>query len=271
MENGPPADFEMYFYNGVRVHNSVVKSQLQIKIPAKSERQESPVIHTIDTTPGKRLSVPQELTSIFQHVQECLRQCVDIEKSGKLDPNTTYPVILKSSSCTADTKDTSPTPQSTAHSFHPSTSSTYTSHRPKTSEYAQSNVRPTSHNPLSTYDRVTVKSDSAADVHYARSTRNSTPLQALSQTTTQKTQHARPMKTGSAGSISNLSSISSPSLPFVPISTLSVYMENVGWCVKTPDGRFTLLFNDGIILVVESKHQILKWCDKRLQSEQYHR
>ncbi|KAJ3089464.1 Serine/threonine-protein kinase plk4 [Quaeritorhiza haematococci] len=162
MENGPLADFEMVFYNGVKVHNSVSKQSLEIQLPpsfsSDSDVPGAPttspppsslksggwIVHQIDTSqPPDQLSttLSPQLLPIFQHIQECLRQCLDIERSGRLGDNNApagstagvhgaqqhYPLILKSSNCrtvsapTGMNRAVSPPP-----SYHPSSMSTYT-------------------------------------------------------------------------------------------------------------------------------------------------
>ena len=40
------------------------------------------------------------------------------------------------------------------------------------------------------------------------------------------------------------------------------FIINLGWCIRTSDDRFIILFEDGIKLVIESKNHSLKYCDE---------
>jgi hypothetical protein len=82
MENSPLNDVEMHFYDGTKVHNSVSKGMMTITL--KGEKQ-----HCIDLIKGES-AVPVNLLPIFRHTQECLKQCVAIERNSS-----SFPVILK--------------------------------------------------------------------------------------------------------------------------------------------------------------------------------
>lgn len=85
MENGPLADFEMQFYNGIKVHNSVAHETLEIQIPPRSGSSDPPVVRRISTANTQRVDVPSELVEVFRHTQECLWRCVEVERSGKVE------------------------------------------------------------------------------------------------------------------------------------------------------------------------------------------
>ncbi|KAI8591672.1 hypothetical protein BDZ88DRAFT_487338 [Geranomyces variabilis] len=143
MENSPQADFEALFYNGTRAHYSASTGIICIKIPRSTTsnggngnttsaateyekheiRLSPPANGSTTTTSGGgagavivSTDIPQRLGPVVRHVQECFKQCVDVERSGKLgdegvDSNVetstatgttgTFPVILKSSHCRA--------------------------------------------------------------------------------------------------------------------------------------------------------------------------
>src|SRR5437588_10086952 len=95
MENGPIADFEMCFQNQTKVYHSQSKGTLEIKVKISPDIFET---HKFIITRSKEPDYPHELLHIVKHMQDCLKQCLDIERNGQKDPNTVYPLILKSRS-----------------------------------------------------------------------------------------------------------------------------------------------------------------------------
>ncbi|KAJ3158441.1 Serine/threonine-protein kinase plk4 [Geranomyces michiganensis] len=179
MENSPQADFEALFYSGTRAHYSASTGIISIKIPKASSDNSSNLTPEAGTSSPPspeyerheiRLSapsgggggqnggatittdIPTRLGPVVRHVQECFKQCVDVERSGKLSDNnaiddtatTTFPVILKSSHCRVvataqldqygrplkreqqQRQEHLQQPQQEGNSFHPSAMSTYT-------------------------------------------------------------------------------------------------------------------------------------------------
>ncbi|KAJ3204106.1 hypothetical protein HDU67_009773, partial [Dinochytrium kinnereticum] len=116
MENGPLADFEMSFYNGTRIRHSNSKRLLEITVPKPHHPSDSSpptahpppqppspsdkITHRFDISRPERIAIPPHLLNVFRHVQECLRQCLDVESS--LPSSQVYPVILKSSNAAGD-------------------------------------------------------------------------------------------------------------------------------------------------------------------------
>ena len=45
------------------------------------------------------------------------------------------------------------------------------------------------------------------------------------------------------------------------------FLPDVGWCVRSPDGRFMMLFVDGINVRVDAKDQSLEWTDAKVDEE----
>ncbi|KAJ8324495.1 hypothetical protein QVD99_002515 [Batrachochytrium dendrobatidis] len=143
MENGQIPDFEMIFYSGVRVHTSVSKQTLEIRVPkppvskpgvlaSTSKTPHDYFVQKVDLSRPDDISLPSDLQSIFKHAQECLRQCLDIDRSGKFDKHTRFPIILKSShtkhvssslSCPDSPSNSYTNP--TSHSIHPSSQSAF--------------------------------------------------------------------------------------------------------------------------------------------------
>ncbi|KAJ3179610.1 Serine/threonine-protein kinase plk4 [Geranomyces variabilis] len=134
MENSPQADFEALFYNGTRAHYSASTGIIGIKIPrpttssggsnntavaaaagaaAEFEKHEIPISPPANGSAGGNArgvivstDIPQRLGPVVRHVQECFKQCVDVERSvdsgvETAATGTTFPVILKSSHCRA--------------------------------------------------------------------------------------------------------------------------------------------------------------------------
>ncbi|KAI9207420.1 uncharacterized protein BJ171DRAFT_275320 [Polychytrium aggregatum] len=111
MENEPLADFEMAFYNGYKLHSSTAKQRIELRIPKEPSGAASGMAHASKRTDkvqseyatyaidlkGTESSIPPELLPYFRHGQYCLKICLDVETSAKLDPSVKYPLILKSS------------------------------------------------------------------------------------------------------------------------------------------------------------------------------
>ncbi|KAJ3008027.1 UNVERIFIED_CONTAM: Serine/threonine-protein kinase plk4, partial [Siphonaria sp. JEL0065] len=101
MENFPDPDFEMAFYNGVKVHHSCKFGRISFRVPVKGSGggggEEECQVHEFDISGSKNVDIPTELAGVFRHVQECLRQCLDIDKSTEACQGNSYPLILKSS------------------------------------------------------------------------------------------------------------------------------------------------------------------------------
>ncbi|KAJ3123831.1 hypothetical protein HK098_001622 [Nowakowskiella sp. JEL0407] len=110
MENSPLSDFDMNFYNGIKVHNSTTRSILEFKIPievhksmcdhdSRKTKTEPEVLYSYNISALSSLQLPSHLVPIFKHVQECLRQCTEIERNSE---EGIFPLILKSSNCSGD-------------------------------------------------------------------------------------------------------------------------------------------------------------------------
>lgn len=105
MENCPP-DFLAVFHNDVKIHTSTLKNSIDILIPESLYAQFPKSKYVIDL---KRPDDPVECRAIVQHAQECLRQCMELEKSSRFDKCTKYPLILKSCHSVTE-RGQSPTP-----------------------------------------------------------------------------------------------------------------------------------------------------------------
>ncbi|KAJ3208724.1 hypothetical protein HDU82_002019, partial [Entophlyctis luteolus] len=47
-----------------------------------------------------------------------------------------------------------------------------------------------------------------------------------------------------------------------------VFLDNVGWCSRDADGRFVMLFNDGVHVIVDSRDQNLVWIDATSETKE---
>ncbi|KAJ3052841.1 hypothetical protein HK097_005568 [Rhizophlyctis rosea] len=310
MENGPLADFEMVFYSGIRVHYSVARNALEIKVPKSDSNQPTDFeVHRTNTSQPERIELPPTLTPVFKHVQECLRQCMDIERSGKLDANTRYPLILKSSRTQVISNlnigHASPPP-----SFHPSTMSTYTTSAPATSTGAGGRSRRTvtssddgrnfgsdagrseaaswraqsrhgqhelpngshmrqSHHPSSAASSVMAQrrgagirsaaSDSSINVSHQQGSVSGGQRDCM------RSASAPPPISATSSNGGGGTSVGSGST--TPFDLSCQFLSDVGWCVKSPDGRFVMLFKDGINVRVDAKDQSLEWTDAKVDDE----
>ena len=121
MENSPHADFEMVFYNGIKVHISSAKHEVTIRQPATESESGCEIIKR-SLLNLDNLDIPQNEMLVLKHAQECLKQCLNVEKSVSSD-QPKYPVIIKSSRCPSSSpgeRSGSPSP-----SIHPSAISSY--------------------------------------------------------------------------------------------------------------------------------------------------
>jgi hypothetical protein len=133
MENGPTADFHMSFYNEIKVFTCMAKKTLEIIIPRSLEHQfrsylvkKSSSRYIVDISDAVNVAVEPEFTMIFNHAQECLRQCLDIENSSRFDQCTKYPLVLKSSKVS---KNLAFSESNTKISVHPGSMSNYSTSR----------------------------------------------------------------------------------------------------------------------------------------------
>ncbi|TPX36160.1 hypothetical protein SmJEL517_g01652 [Synchytrium microbalum] len=317
MENGPLADFEMTFHNSeTKVHYSVAKNSLQITCqrPGSSTTE----THTIDTSNVSNLSLQSHLIPIFKHVQDCLRQCLDVESSSKTDGSTKYPMIIKASSASVSPSARSSQALSPTLSLHPSSMSTYTasaagnangnggsvghksnysengegrsvtskpthseapvasmeSKRPASSilkpetqsrqqqqqpqQQPQSTSRPIS--VMSSKERVMATSiGSSSSAAPPESTKSRPARSAVSDSATL---HSKPNGVRRSNNDDAASVVSaSTSANGTSSQAMPCYLRDVGWCIRNGDGKFLMLFQDGIAVTVEAKHQTLLYCD----------
>jgi hypothetical protein len=97
MENTPCPDFHLSFQNGIK---TILKGSIvEIQIPESLTEQyckriiKPNFVYKIDLNIAHLEDV---YLPTFKHAQECLRQCLELEKSSRFDTCTKYPLILKS-------------------------------------------------------------------------------------------------------------------------------------------------------------------------------
>jgi hypothetical protein len=78
MDNLPYGDFEMQFYDGTLLKNSIDKRELTIQLSEGKEK-----VHVIKTDSGEKLCIKSSLLPIFRHLQESLKICLDLETSAQ--------------------------------------------------------------------------------------------------------------------------------------------------------------------------------------------
>ncbi|CAG8671741.1 10923_t:CDS:2, partial [Ambispora leptoticha] len=228
MENGPMADFEMWFSNRTMVRHSVAKESLEITIPSSTQKDNF-VKHKFTINNNLDLKLPLELLSIFKHMQDCLKQCLDIERNGSLNSSTVYPLILRSSRSQVKNKELDT--KLNNHQENP---------------LCQARSAPT---PELTTPAVITQ----PPVHVNGSKSDEAATQC---TTNRKRPSSSTYSMSFKSTNSCLGGIN-------PVENMTCkYIEGLGWCVKTLDSRFTMLFEDGVKVVLESKNQCLKYSDE---------
>ena len=224
MENGPLADFEMCFHNKIKVYNSQSKGTLEIKVPSRTSLDTFET-YKFNITANKEPDYPRNLTHIIRHMHDCLKQCLDVERNSQENPSTGYPLILKSRNHVNQNSNTT-----------------------NIGWGSKDNVLPCKARSLPTFE-------SAIAVQPPSGTR-SVNDRCISHNNNIRT---RPF---SVDSLSGRSMTDSGVVGMVPMDVTCHFIINLGWCVRTFDDRFTILFEDGIKLVIESKNQSLKYCDE---------
>ncbi|KAI9139347.1 kinase-like domain-containing protein [Paraphysoderma sedebokerense] len=344
MENSPHPDFEMHFYNNSKAHLTTSDSQLTIKIPtvpssssfeppqstSSQYRYKSFSINLSDPDYERKLNNDPTLILMVTHIKECMRQCMDIERSGKLDGNIKYPLILKSSSCTVvrgtanggmnSAPFSSTNSQGSGETRTPSSGArrsktmcstimgsvvtsntghdqpgiltttvdqhTYSDQRCVPSHSSNSALSTSSRTPLTS-----IATKHSSNQNYQQQPQQSLifPITAPSQcppsvvsstsyilppqsTISQYSQPTRHPFASSSSTVpsahpserENIENIRPPDLGLKMFDlNNTVFLPNIGWCIKHPDGSgmFTMLFVDGVVVMVESKKQML-WVGK---------
>ena len=234
MENSPHPDFEAVFYNGTKIHTSTTKNTLEIKVPIPNGEITT---HRLELGNFQQLELPSELVGAVKHVQECLKQCLEIERNESGAGNQEWPVVLKTGGMIAardgGAQLTSACPPSLLHKHHHASSASAAI--PKLDDHKARSV-PSTYQPLTPATRIdryrSAASDSAALTRRRADTMGATADQPST------TSHDIEVK--------------QRDLKFI---------DGVGWCYKQLDGVFVLLFLDGVNLVVEGRDQCVVWND----------
>ncbi|TPX61796.1 hypothetical protein SpCBS45565_g07173 [Spizellomyces sp. 'palustris'] len=309
MENAPLADFEMVFYNGTRAHYSVSRGMMEVRLSrGDSEGRESAEVHqirlpspSVATSTCETLDIPSHVAPVVRHVQECLKQCMDVERSGKLDSTTRYPVILKSSHCriVSGVSGGRDGDRREADSFHPSAMSTYTrsgssgavaSTRNGNTPRQGINAGASDNWPLhGDYDGRPVQSgtmQSPMGEKVGQTARHDTykpsgqrshqnrggivsaatssvgrPPQAPVRAAASDTFAIRKAPANAANAAGEAKMSSGASASGASGELNFQFLANVGWCMKTTEGKFVMLFGDGVRMVVDPRDQTLEWAE----------
>ncbi|KAJ3268432.1 hypothetical protein HDV01_002756 [Terramyces sp. JEL0728] len=149
MENKPTPDFDMNFYNNIKIHSSGSTKTLVFKIPQNLISQyptqnaiikEGALIYQVELK-SSEFNIDPYFKDLFKHAQECLRHCVGIEQESQ---NAKFPVIIKSNS--QYNRSVISRPNSPPTSIHPTSISKYSmssSRRPPLPSASQSSVTST--------------------------------------------------------------------------------------------------------------------------------
>ena len=234
MENLPSPDFIVSFYHGVRFYQSSAKNIIEFKIPNRiSEdyrfrenvtRSGDFLVYQKQLSANMSQTVDTAVRNLYIHALECLKRCTQVRDDAKLDPETIYPIIIKSNQ--------SPSTLSTPHS-------------PTNSMYGSVNT-------FSSTVKDFKSPSSIGNESKASITRSRSKALLL-----QRDNGLRDSFRDSKASLGNASTISI-SHKFTP-----KHIPKVGWCVQTPDRRFCILFEDGTHLIVNPKGLTLDYsCDE---------
>lgn len=100
MENSPDPDFHLLFYNGIK--SLISQNTVEITVPESITPQycdgnfrQPNFTYRINTNTANSADIKPVFLPIFKHAQECLQQCLEVEKSSRFDKCTKYPLILK--------------------------------------------------------------------------------------------------------------------------------------------------------------------------------
>ncbi|KAJ3393904.1 Serine/threonine-protein kinase plk4 [Entophlyctis sp. JEL0112] len=311
MENSPQPDFEMNFYSGLKVHHNSRTGRIVFKVPQETSTQRdhsgsggSPeyTVHEYDISEGSDnsiLDLPDLLISAFKHLQECLRQCLDAEKSAANDESeigdnctsegakSSFPLILKSSNICSNTGDrknlayvqvsgqgTSPAPSVLA----PNSLATFPTascdgrmdvQKPRGKSVSSTvGTASTLYTPESKYRTLSV-------THLTRS--HTTPVLVRGGSATSTGKIGLLMSDETPSLISTTAAKKTSVAPTVVASSVGggsngrsrqVFLDNVGWCSRDADGRFVMLFNDGVHVIVDSRDQNLVWIDATSETKE---
>ncbi|KAL7749100.1 hypothetical protein RI367_005505 [Sorochytrium milnesiophthora] len=240
MENAPQADFEVQFYSGTRIVYLTAKNTLDIK------SEDGHLLQSIDMSAllpsqrsshsgsGQTVTVPPEYRELVRHTQDCLRQCLEIERSVKLDPAVRFPLTLKSSSTSLVSGNVLLQEQqqlSAARSNHPSNQSSWSG-------------TPTGY----------------VDTDSARSRSASTPHAAGAVTRTDRNQHSL--------DDSPLAGKQQQQPQQQDSGPTTVFIRDVGWCTRdNSHANYYLQFLDGISLSFDTQAQVVWYGQMALTSE----
>ena len=244
MENVPVGNFEVTFYEGVRV--SILPSNeygnYRIKVPKELAEQYEVMDSVLEQDGSRKYSlkneIPAQFSLLIKHALECERLCRDIEAKIKSSKSQKYPLILKSNQSPTPTTPGKylSRPNSPPTSIHPSQATSFHGARsiPSSSFYGNQGAPSvdTSKRPLmSISQRSSVKRPPLGPHQPRQSTNVASEGASVSASVVSKSSSATPIH----------------------------FLENVGWCVQTNDKKFSMLFHDGVKVVVDPKSKTLEY------------
>ncbi|KAJ3350144.1 Serine/threonine-protein kinase plk4 [Kappamyces sp. JEL0680] len=135
MENAPNPSFEIGFYDGVKVLAN--KSHYTAKVPKalaslyascrQAIQQQDGSLHYSVHLADETKAIDPVFANAIRHSQECVRQCLDINKRVSGSKSQKYPLILKSNQSPTSARNGAVSrPNSPPTSIHPSQASFYT-------------------------------------------------------------------------------------------------------------------------------------------------
>jgi hypothetical protein len=258
MDNLPYGDFEMDFYDGTRLINSIDKRELCIRLFTGE-------VHTINTAIGEKLTIKSTLLPIFKSLQECLKMCLEIEKSAESSflkgKKIKFPIIVRHSQTKPSTFmnvnsnlqssfptyiEQKPSRLSTLSSFCPSSS--LIQERPLPRELHKVNEMSIIHSGMMSYS--TTNKDSQTSIRSESKSQKSSSDD-ISEGMNKKNQ---PLSYNTSRSMTLLPHTSSVSLPNI-IITLDIrktcFLNGIGWCMQAENNDLLVLFIDGIEFIID--------------------
>jgi hypothetical protein len=225
MENQPLGDIIASFYSGAKVTLYRSKNQLEIKISRDAARTFQ-CIGLKEQKDGSfvysvQLSKHSDIDPAFQQLFEHTKRCLQhcLDAEKENVEDGKYPVIIKSNQ--------SPSknvlrPQSPSTSIHPSVNTFSTSFQDSKSVAQRPKSRIEDRPPL---QRIT----------------NKVPIDLQR----------------SKASLQNSGFVSSG--PTTQTDFQPKFLDSIGWCVQMPDKRFSMLFNDGVQVIMNPKTHSLAY------------
>jgi polo-like kinase 4 len=226
MENEPVGDIVASFYTSEKLTFLRSKNELEIKIPTEMlGRYECRKLK--EQKDGTfmytvQMSHGSQVDPVFEQLFQHTERCLKhcLEVEAHPDGDSKYPIIIKSTQ--SPSKNILPRSQSPPTSLHPSVSTFSTSYQTSKSVTSGAKSRIEDRQPL-----YTTPKKLPTDLNRSKISLHNSGL-------------------ASSGSLNNAE--------FQP-----KFLENIGWCVQMPDKRFSMLFNDGLQVIMNPKTHSLEY------------